>query len=239
MAQLTRYEDFLNRVDELGFMALSDISPGFPSVKEETQKGIWHTGDWDTDPWQWKDRAAEEKRLAFGCILGGHKGFVSARMYPLFYQAFHPREHMEERRAAGQVSQTVWELWQLFAGCMGEQRAMPASSQGKTLLSTADIRQEMGVTQKKGGSKVDNAVKELQQHYYITVAGNRRKTDKFGQPYGWPANVYDMVENWIPEEWMSTNPGLGCEEARERILETGIANNKDISRNDLAKTLGI
>ncbi len=107
---LITYEEFLHRVDELGFMALSDFLAGFPSVSEETLEENWHTGDPDTDPWCWKQRAATEKRLAFGCILGGHKGFVSARLYSLFHTAFRPEEHMEVRRASGQVSQTVWEL---------------------------------------------------------------------------------------------------------------------------------
>lgn len=221
---LKRYEDFIDRVDELGFMALSNILPGFPSLSEETPKENWHTGDPDIDPWCWKDKAAEEKRLAFGCILGGYKGFVSARMYSLFYAAFHPTEHMEERRASGQVNQTVWQLWQLF--------------EDKTLLNTSDIRQELGVTLKKGGSKVDRAIQELQQRYYITVAGSRRKTDKYGQPYGWPANVYDKVERWAPLEWMLAY-GLNQEEAREKILDRGIVISKNISRKELAKTLGI
>lgn len=225
MIQLKKYEDFINRIDEIGFMALSDILPGFPSLSEETPKENWHTGDPDTDPWCWKDKAAEEKQLAFGCILGGHKGFVSARMYSLFYAAFHPKEHMEERRVSGQVSQTVWQLWQLF-----EEKAM---------LNTSGIRQEMGVTLKKGGSKVDRAIQELQQYYYITVAGSRRKIDKYGQPYGWPANVYDKVESWAPPEWMKLKSGLSSEEARERILDNGIAISKNISRKELAKTLGM
>ena len=225
MALLKRYEDFISRVDDLGFMTLSNILPGFASLSDETPKENWHTGDPDTDPWCWKDRAADGKRLAFGCILDGHKGFVSARMYSIFYKAFHPEEHMEERRASGEVSQTVWQLWQLF--------------EQKTLLNTSDIRMEMGVTLKKGGSKVDRVIKELQQYYYITVAGSRRKTDKFGQPCGWPANVYDKVENWAPEEWMKQNSGLSQEEARERILDNGIAISKNISRAELAKMLGI
>lgn len=225
MIPLQRYEDFLHRVDELGFMALSNILPGFPSLSEETPKEIWHTGDSDTDPWCWKDRAAEEKRLAFGCILGGHKGFVSAWMYPLFFKAFRPYEHMEERRSAGQINQSVWQLWQLF--------------EEKTLLDTGDIRREMCVTKKKGGSKVENAIRVLQQSYYITVAGNRRKSDKYGQPYGWPANVYDTVENWAPKEWIELNPDLSPEEARDRILDRGIVISNDINRAQLAKALGM
>lgn len=225
MAQLLRYEEFINRVDELGYMALSNILPGFPSLSDETPKENWHTGDSDTDPWCWKDKAAEEKRLAFGCILGGHKGFVSARMYSLFYAAFHPKVHIEERRASGQVSQTVWQLWQLF--------------EEKTLLATCDIRQEMGVTLKKGGSKVDRAIQELQQQYYITVAGSRRKTDKYGKPYGWPANVYDKVERWAPCEWMKIESGLSSDEARERILDTGIAISYNVNPKELAKKLSL
>lgn len=225
MAQLMKYEDFLERVNELGFMALSDILPGFPSLSEETAKEMWHTGDEDTDPWRWKDRAAEEKRLAFGCILGGHKGFVSPRMYPVFYAACHPEESMEGRRESGQVSQTAWQLWQLF--------------EEKTLLNTSDIRQELGVSVKKGGSRVDAAIKELQRYYYITVAGNRRKLDKNGQPYGWPANVYDKVMNWVPSEWMEARTGLQREEAREIIVEAGIAMGRNLGRKELVKTLGI
>lgn len=225
MVQLLRYKDFIDRVDELGFMALSNVLPGFPSLTNETPKENWHTGEPDTDPWCWKDKAAEEKQMAFGCILGGHKGFVSARMYYVFYAAFHPAEHMEERRASGQVNQTVWDLWQLF--------------EEKTLLATSDIRQEMGVTLKKGGSKVDRAIQELQQYYYITVAGSRRKTDKYGQPYGWPANVYDKVENWVPTEWMKPAYGFSPEDARQRIIDMGLSISHNVNSKDLAKKLSL
>ncbi len=84
---LMTYEDFLDRVETLGFMAFSPLLPGLPSLGGETPENLWHTGQ-DTDPWRWKDRAAEEKRLAYGCILGGHKGFISQRMYPVFYAVF-------------------------------------------------------------------------------------------------------------------------------------------------------
>ncbi|WP_313340191.1 hypothetical protein [Sedimentibacter sp.] len=225
MTQLLKYDDFLSRVDSLGFMSLSSILPGFPSLSDETAEENWHTGDPETDPWVWKDRAAKEKRLAFGCILGGHKGFVSADMYSLFYTAFHPYEHIEERRASGEVSETVWKLWQIF--------------EEKTLLNTSDIRREMGVTLKKGGSKVDKAIEELQQYYYITVSGSRQKIDKYGKPYGWPANVYDKVENWVPSEWMKLDTDISPEYAREIILDKAVSISQNVSRKELAKVLGI
>jgi hypothetical protein len=225
MAKLTRYEDFLDRVNELGFMAFSPILPGFPSLAEETPSHIWHTGDRNTDPWRWKDRAAEEKKLAFGCVLGGHKGFLSARMYPVFYKAFHPREHMEERRAGGQVNQHVWQLWRLF--------------ESRTLLDTGEIRRYSGVTKKKGGSRVDAAISELEQFFYITVAGSRQRLDRYGQPYGWHINVYDRVENWAPEGWLKCGAPMDRDDAREAILDAGIKTGRTLDRAALARKLGI
>lgn len=224
MTMLGSYEDFIFRVNQLGFMSLSDILPGFPSLSAEAPEENWHTGE-DSDPWRWKDRAAAEKRLAFGCILGGHKGFVAPSMYSVFYKAYHPLEHMEERREAGEISQTVWQLWQLF--------------EEKTLLDTSQIRQELGVTQKKGGSRADRAISELQQHFYITVAGNRRKTDKYGQPYGWPANIYDKVEAWAPSEWMKLDPVLDRDAAREMIISNAAAMSKKLDVSALRKTLSL
>ena len=95
---LITYENFFARIQSLGFLALSHLLPGLPSLGEETPESLWHTG-LDTDPWHWKDRVAEEKRLAYGCILGGHKGFVTQRMYPIFYAAFQPTLSMPEHWA--------------------------------------------------------------------------------------------------------------------------------------------
>lgn len=224
MPTLTTYQDFLARVEELGFMPLSDILPGFPSLGAETRASNWHTGSEETDPWQWKDRAAQEKRLAYGCILGGNKGFVSGRMYALFYAACHPAEPMPERWASGTIKQTTWQLWQLF--------------EKKRLLNTGEVRRELGVSAKEGASRVDAAMKELQAGYYLTTAGVRRKVSRAGQPYGWPNTVYDRVRDWAPPEWLREAPSLRRREAWEMILETGLEIGASISRQELARLLG-
>ena len=41
---LTTYEDFVARVESLGFMALSHLLPGLPSLGNETPASFWHTG---------------------------------------------------------------------------------------------------------------------------------------------------------------------------------------------------
>jgi len=161
-ALLNSYDDFIDRVETLGFMALSRILPGLPSLGDETIESHWHTG-LDNDPWLWKDRVAGEKRLAYGCILGGYKGFVAQRMYPIFYAAFHPEQTMPERWMRGTVNQITWKLWQLF----DERR----------VLNTSQMRKIIGVKYKNA---IDTAAKQLQHEYYITADGSEQKISNKG-----------------------------------------------------------
>jgi len=222
-ALLTNYDDFVARVESLGFMALSHLMTGLPSLGDETTESLWHTG-LDTDPWRWKDRVAEEKRLAYGCILGGHKGFVTQRMYPIFYTAFHPTLSMPERWASGTVNQRTWRLWQLF-----EERGT---------LNTSQVRQALGVSRKQGASAVDTAIQQLQHEYYITVDGNERKISAKGEFYGWPVNRYCRVVDWAPAGWLDSAKDWSAEEARELILDDGVAMSNGVNRQELAKKLG-
>jgi hypothetical protein len=224
MTQLTTYPDFLKRVDELGFMSLSTLLPGLPSLSDETPGSLWHTGDHDTDPWRWKDRAAEEKRAAYGCILNGHKGFVSARLYPIFFSAYRPVEAMSDRWANGHVKQTTWELYQLF--------------EKKALLDTSDVRREMRVSAKSGASRVDAALKELQSQFYLAISGSRRKTARDGQQYGWAASIYQRVDNWAPASWLEGVRALDSIAACETLLDIGVNIGQNLERDALAKVLG-
>jgi hypothetical protein len=221
---LTSYEDFIARVESLGFMALSPLLPGFPSLGGETPVSLWHTG-LDTDPWRWKDRVAEEKRLAYGCILGGHKGFVTRRMYPIFYAAFHPVLSMPERWATGTVNQRTWQLWQLF--------------EKESALNISLVRQTLGVSRKQGASAVDASIQQLQHEYYITVAGNDRKVGSKGQFYGWPVTRYSRVIDWAPADWLDSAKDWSVVEARELILDDGVAMSNGVNRQNLAKKLAL
>lgn len=73
------YNDFINKVNELGFMTLNTVIDGFPAVADETE-GKWFTGNSDTDPWCWKDRCSQNKQLAFGNFFGGKKRIYFTRL---------------------------------------------------------------------------------------------------------------------------------------------------------------
>lgn len=219
------YKDFIELVEKLGFMPFSPFLDGLPHFPEYTSQDNWFTDDPDIDPWLWKYRASQEKKLAFGNILGGQKGFVSSRIYPVFYTAFHPQESFEERWEEGLVSATTRKLYLLF------------KNYGK--LSTSDMRRALGITLKKGGSRLDASIKELQRDFYITVDGATLKMDKQGKQYGWYENIYSRVLDWAPVDWGVTESGLRREEAKREILYAALAINDRLDRDKLSKKLRI
>ena len=199
---LKTYAEFLASVGEYGVMVLSGkFLEGFPNLYDLTTPNQWHTGDAETDPWLWKDRAAAEKRLAFGSILGGRKGFVSPGLYPLFFSACRPDGSVEERYRRGYVKRTVYEVYALF--------------EGGAVLDTSELRRRMNVRRSDGASAVDAAVTALQREYYISVCGSRRRTGADGREAGWPANTYCLAELWL-SDWLR-EPLLPTREARSRL----------------------
>jgi hypothetical protein len=224
MPSLHDYAQFIDRLTATGFMTLSLVRADIPSLAAETSPAQWHTGDPETDPWGWKDRAAEEKRLAYGCILGGHKGFISPALYPLFYRACHPAHSLEERWHAGEVNQTTYQLWSLF--------------ERKATLDTAEVRKSLGVTASRGASRVDGALRDLQREFYLTVTGSRRKIGRDGLPYGWAASMFSPVTAWIPLDWRTPPAQLTIEAAREQILDLAERNVPGADRSAIARVLG-
>lgn len=203
MSMLRTYADFLSCADDCGVMVFAGkFVEGFPNLDNMTAAHQWHTGNADTDPWQWRDRAAVEKQLAFGNILGGRKGFISPKLYPLFYSACRPDGSMEERYHWGHVKKIVYDVYRLF--------------EENGALDTAQIRNLMGVKKSEGASAVDSAIVRLQSEFYITVCGNRRKVSFDGMEYGWPANTYCLVDDWA-SGWIA-EPLLSTTDARAQIL---------------------
>ncbi len=229
MQSITTYQDFIDQVNQLGFLPMSGLAPGLPALGDLTPDGSWHTGDPDTDPWQWKDRAAREKKLAYGCILNGQKGFVASHLYAAFYTAFHPPEPMPVRWSEGTLDRTTWSLWNLF-----EEQGVVNTFEAHRLMA--------GSPSGSSSSRVDSRLQALQAAYYITGAGNARKVSRAGQEYGWPAMRYQRVLDWAPEGWLSDAPGMRVNEAWEIILDAGLAISAAagtrLERKDLARALG-
>jgi hypothetical protein len=201
---LVTYDDLIRYVDKKGILAFYGKMPaGFTTLEALTLEKNWHTGDPDTDPWQWKDRAVSEHKLAFGCVINGYKGFLSKDMYPLFYNAYREAVSLEERYLDGLVPKMEMDIFRMFLS--------------GAVLSTADVRSAVQVTKKQGAFEADSALKSLQRQFLISVCGSKRKLSYEGLPYGWPANAYCLTEIWA-KEWL-TEKHLNREDARTIILD--------------------
>ena len=85
---------------------------------------------------------------------------------------------------------------------------------------------------------MDAAIRQLQQEYYITIDGNDRKISVKGEFYGWPVNRYRRVLDWAPAGWLDSAKDWSVAEARELILDDGVAMSQGVNRQALARKLG-
>lgn len=215
------YQEFIDTVERLGVVSFyGKFVEGFPRVQDMAGDWQWHT-DEDYDPWAWKIRAVDEQRLAFGCLLGGTKGFIAKAMYPLFYAANRPTRTLEQRYRDGLISQTAYRVYRLF-------------EDGRP-WTTADIRTALGVSKKSGASAVDGAIVQLQREYLISLCGNSYRADAKGQTFGWAINTYCLTEEWADDWLPDTLPDR--DEARHLILAHCAAWNRGIDERKLAKAL--
>lgn len=194
--QKVTYNYFIEKVNELGFIT--------PFSEGTGADGQSFTGDPDTDPWLWKERAAREKKLAYGSFFNGKKGYIAPRFYSIFVDAFRPYKSIEERYESGKLGRYEWEFWNLL-------------NKENRPLGTHEYRAMIGVTAKDGRSALDAAIVRLQMTFDVTTIGNVDMLDKNGNPYNQSVG-YDKIENWAPNEWMEMNPRMEHEEALEIIF---------------------
>ncbi|AIQ65371.1 hypothetical protein PSTEL_21850 [Paenibacillus stellifer] len=198
------YHDFVERVTELGFLFPPDKTlKGFPTINDFVPESQWWTNDPELDPWLWKDRVAEEKKLAYGTFFNGKKGFIAQPFYSIFIDAFRPQSSMEERWQSGKLGAYERKFWNLLTS---ENRP----------IGTHEYRKMLDNEDKSAKSALDTAVVQLQMTFDVTIAGNVDMLDKNGNPYN-KAVAFDTVENWVPKEWLSMNPRMNHQEALEKL----------------------
>lgn len=199
------YEDMAARVDELGLMFLSKHPYGLASVSDETDDGCWFTG-LESDPWQWKDRAAAERLLAYTKGITGRPAFISKKVLPYAMAYYGSAEDPVERYSYGEVSTLERDIYAFL------------DEDGK---SVHDIKKQF-MRNKKDERDVEAAIVRLQRSFDICTFGTRQKLALDGHPYGWPSMVYIKLCDWCPEAYEAAMEISGAEaEAYMRTLYLG------------------
>lgn len=201
------FGEFVDRVHEAGFLPGTLDCEGAFSVEGLRGEGVvWHTGDDEHDPWQWRIRVlAETEDIAYGKFFSRKSGYITRDWLPRFIAARRRAYSFDEMWQAGRVSRCAKKVYDLL-------REAPA-------LASHDIR-SLGNFAGEKKSALESALAELQMDMFITVCGEAQKISAEGEPYGWPGSVFCTVENFfagVEEEASALDPARAAEEIADRV----------------------
>lgn len=193
MMNINDFSDFCTALLDSGFSMGGGNDKGIFSIIPftwEEQSFIdspikWHTGDIETDPWEWRMRVLEERDdIAYAKLFFSTSGYITKDWYPYFYSLRRKGESFEDAFYSGTINQTAKHIYEII------------SQNG--VIPLHEIKQLGGFT-KEDNSKFERAIVELQMRMFITISGRQQKINKYGEGYGWNSTVLTTVENFWDE----------------------------------------
>ncbi|MBQ7776878.1 MAG: hypothetical protein IJ379_13260 [Lachnospiraceae bacterium] len=166
----------------------------------------WHTGNPETDPWEWRMRVLEERKdIAYGKVFFGTSGYITKEWYPFFLAVRRQGMVFDEWYDEGKASLLERDIYEAI------------SENGQVALH--ELKELCGIT-KENTSKFDKALVNLQKNLFITMCGRTQKKNKFGEGYGWNSTVFCTVEEFWGEDLSIDISGEDAyKKIHDRVLE--------------------
>ena len=206
---IRNFEDFCRELQNCGFSMGGGNAKGIFALIDfdwQTQSIIntpvkWHTGDPETDPWEWRMRVLEERDdIAYAKLFFKTSGFITREWYPYFYAVRRGGETLQDAYEDGKISRAAKRIYDII-------------SEGSVALHEIKA---LGGFRKDDKSQFDRAMIELQMGMYITMTGRRQKKNKYGLEYGWNSTVFATVEDFWAERGYEI-PDADRQESYEKI----------------------
>ena len=222
------FDEFCNELLKSGFSMGSGNSKGIYAIIPFNWTNAmpdcpiaWHTGDPETDPWEWRMRVLEERDdIAYGKVFFGTSGYITKEWYPYFLAVRRQGLTFDEWYDEGKAGQL-------------EKRIYEAIEQNGH-MALHDLKRECGITKVTSG-QFDRALTNLQKNLFITMCGRRQKVSYTGKPYGWNSTVFTTVEDFWDED---LTPNISVDEAYEKIRERILLLNPEAREKDIKKFIG-
>ena len=165
----------------------------------------WHTGDPETDPWEWRMRVLDERDdIAYAKLFFRKSGFITKEWYPYFLAARRSGMSFEEEYTSGKISQLAKKIYDIIL----EYEVLPLHA----------IKQIAGIT-RENKSRFDRTMIELQKNMILTMCGRKRKLSQKGEEYGWSSTVFCRVESYFGDEIFQQAGQIDKQKAVEKISE--------------------
>lgn len=209
---IANYDDFVKELQSAGFSMGGSNPEGIYSVinwswDEEPPYETpvrWHTGDPETDPWEWRMRVLEERKdIAYAKLFFRKSGYITAEWYPYFYAARRGNRSFDEVYYGGTVSSEAKRIYTVLR------------EQGPTSLHILKSATGLGQPALKG--KFDRALTDLQMGLFITMCARQQKISGNGIAYGWFSTVFCLTEQFFDPSVFKKAASLSNEAAYSAI----------------------
>lgn len=219
------YEEFCEELLKSGFSMGGGNAKGIYAVIPFDWKTtipdcpvVWHTGNPETDPWEWRMRVLEEREdIAYGKLFFGAAGYITKEWYPYFLVVRRKGLTFGEWYYEGNASLLEKKIYDFI-----EQNEH---------MALHDLKRECEIT-KENAAQFDKALTNLQKKLFITMCGRRQRVSSLGKPYGWNSTVFTTVEKFWGEDLTAD---ISYDEAYAKIREQIICLNPNAKEKDIKK----
>ena len=181
----------------------------------------WHTGDPETDPWQWRMRVlAERDDIAYSKVFFRKGGFITQEWYPYFLAARRGGNTFADAYADGKYSYYAKRVYETLF----DNGALPFH----------EIKAYGGFGRDEQ-SRFEKALVDLQMGLFITICGESQKRNKYGEAYGWSSTVFCLTEQFWPQDVFDKAAGITEEEAESAITTQVLRLNPEAKEKKMRK----
>lgn len=218
---INNFSDFCDILRQTGFTTGANNDEGiFTLNRYYSDKIRHHTGDSDTDPWDWRIRTVTEcDDIAYAKVFNNKGGWITKSWYPYFLAVRRNGAELDDLYYDGLISAMEHDVYNIIRDS-GE-------------ISMSDIKRTLNIGRELN-SKYESALVKLQMKMFITVSGETHKLSKSGEPYGWTVNVFTTTEQFFGDL-----PRMNKVESIAKITERIYDMNPDALEKDIKRFLYI
>jgi hypothetical protein len=226
---IRNYNDFVTTLLEAGFSLGGGNNEGIYSIiswdwnqpPPYDTPVRWHTGDKETDPWEWRMRVLEERRdIAYAKLFFKKSGYITKEWYPYFLAVRRGGRSFDQAYGNGANSHEAKRIYDAIR----EHGTLPLHA----------IKENAGFA-REDKSAFDRALVELQMKLYITMCGRQQKTSQKGEEYGWSSTVFTLTEEFFGEGGFQAAAIISEQEAVEKITTQVLRLNPQAEQKKILK----
>jgi len=229
MSMIRCYNDFIEALLTAGFTMgggsadgiYAIINWGWEEAPPYETPIRWHTGNKETDPWEWINRVLDEREdIAYGKLFFKKSGYITRQWLPYFLAARRCGISFNEAYEDGTISHFAKRIYDVVST--------------HETLPVEDIKRLGGFT-REDKSGFDRAMTELQMKMFISPCGRRYKVSQKGEEYGWSSTVFGTAERRFGGDVFEQAAGIDVDDAKSKITAQVLSLNPMAHEKKIAK----